>query len=379
DCFLRDYCLGIHRQFDPREDLEAEAPAARFARLSLKQWPARDEQTSRRAGRENEFGMSPRIHKEDGVFVEEVLLRINYNCNQRCLFCWVEPAYENPDFQTVKSYIEKLLQYKIGAVCITGGEPTLNGNLVEYVSMLKTENIRKVWLQTNAVRLHSEERAAELAKAGLDFALVSLHSHSPEISDMLTGLDGSFEKTVKGIYNLRKNGVNIMISHVINSFNYRSLPEFVEFAASELNRTHIVFSVAAPIYGAMMNRGLLPKLSEIKGYLIRALELCYELRVPFSGLAAMCGIPLCILDGNPRYYPDARILGSQQESRDMIKTDACSGCGLAACCFGLRKNYADFHGTGELRQVNPEGFKPRIIDMWNTDYMNDYIVEKFGW
>ena len=378
DCFLKGCCPGIHPQFDPREAIAATAPTAKFAALALKQWPARDEQTSKRAGVENEFGLSAPIKKDGAEFVEEVLIRINYNCNQRCLFCWVEPGYENISEPKVKSYIEKLRQYDIGAVCITGGEPTLNPNLIEYIKMLKTDNIRKVCLQTNAVLLHREEKASALARAGLDFALVSLHSHRPDISDMLTGLAGSFDKTIEGISNLRKNGVLVLISHVINSFNYKNLPEFVKFAASSLERTPIVFSTAAPIYGAMMDRSIIPRLGEIKKHLTTALDLCYELRVPFSGLPAMCGVPLCIFDGNHRYYPDAKLLGPREDSPDMIKTAACSGCGLSTCCLGLRKYYAGFYGTDELRPVSAEGFKPREPDILSADFIVGYFSEVPG-
>ncbi|HOO57510.1 MAG TPA: radical SAM protein [bacterium] len=378
DCYLRFFCKGIHPRFDTHNDSSLAAPSAGFAGSVLKQWPGGNEPARTLAGVENEFVIPGFIEKDGKKYVEEVLLRINYTCNQRCLFCWIDPCFVNPQPSKVKSYIKELRNYEVGSVCISGGEPTLNKNLVEYVKMLKTGNIRKVGLQTNAVLLHRESNALALREAGLDFALVSLHSHSPEVSDMLTGLPGSFSKTVRGISNLRKNGIMVLISHVINSFNFASLSRFVEFSASALDRTPIVFSVAAPIYGAMITRGMMPRMSELKSHLSEALDLCYELRVPFSGLTAMCGIPLCILDGNPRYFPDARVIDSGSENRDMLKTEACSNCGLTGYCFGVRKNYAAFYGTGELHPINAEGFKPREMDVWNTDFFKVYLDEKFG-
>lgn len=377
-CFIKSCCPGIHPQFPSRDAFAATAPGATFAAHVLRQWPARDEQTSKRAGVENAFGMSAPIIKDGVEFVDEVLIRINYNCNQRCLFCWVESGYENISPQQVKSYIKKLRRYQIGAVCITGGEPTLNPKLSEYIKLLKTGNISRVGLQTNAVLLHRAPRASALVRAGLDFALVSLHSHNPEISDMLTGLAGSFQKTVQGISNLRKSGALVLISHVINSFNYQDLPEFVKFSAASLQRTPIVFSTAAPIYGAMMVRNIIPRLSEIKRPLTQALDLCYDLRVPFSGIPALCGVPLCLFDGNHRYYPDAKRLSPRQNSADMVKTAACSGCGLTDYCFGLRKHYADVHGTDELHPVSAEGFTPREPDLLGGDFIVRYFSEVFG-
>ena len=272
------------------------------------------------------------------------------------------------------AHIEKLKEYRVGTVCVTGGEPTLNPHLAEYIHELKKLDVGKICLQTNAVRLQDAGRVAELAAAGLDFAFVSLHSHDAALSDMMTGLKGAHEKTVQGILSLRQGGVMVLISHVMNTFNYQALPEFVAFVRDRLDRTPMVFLSAAPIYGAMMHRGLIPNLTRLRQPLIQALDLCYETRAPFSGLAGMCGIPLCILDGDPRWFPDMRRVPRGLNPRDMIKTQECDACSLEPCCYGLRKHYADFFGTRELKAVRIPGFMPRDVDVWHSDYLKDFYA-----
>lgn len=376
-CFLMHYCPGIHPGLDVT-NLQPIKPGPVFARKVLRQWPNRAVEEQINTGNATQFVLSPLIMDGENSFVEEALLRVNYNCNQRCLFCWIEPEFRNPDHSAVLENIRKLSDYQVGTVCVTGGEPTLNSHLPEYIKSLKTENIRKVCLQTNAVKLGNIDYAKKVVEAGLDFAFVSLHSHDATISDMLTGMEGSFEETVKGILNLQELGATVLLSHVINSFNYESLPEFARFVHGKLRDAKIAFLCAAPIYGAMMHRGLIPKLSDLRKPLVEALETCIDLKVPFSGLATMCGIPLCILDGNPRYFPDMRPVKNMQNDADMLKTDECAKCSLEKCCFGVRKNYAHFYGAGELRAIYVEDFNPPEVDVWRRDYLDDFYSGKFG-
>jgi hypothetical protein len=161
--------------------------------------------------------------------------------------------------------------------------------------------------------------------------------------------------------------VCVFINHVINSFNYKRLPDFVEFVASKLERTPISFSVTEPMFREMMNSSMIPKHTEIRDYLIRALDLCYVLRVPFYRLASKSGIPLCILNGNPKYYHDAVLLGTQHDNINMIKTTACSACNLSGYCLGLNRHYAWFYGTEELHPLSDDCFKSRKLNSWDIE------------
>lgn len=372
ECFLEHYCAGIPEALSP-DGLRPPGPD--FARKVLGQWPSRERETQRSVGNETAFVVTPSsLPGHSDRYIEEALIRINYNCNQRCLFCWIEPGYQNQSHAQVMESIEHLDGYHVGTVCITGGEPTLNPRMAEYIAALKQRDVGKICLQTNAVNLHQPSRVQELAEAGLDFAFVSLHSHEASLSDMMTGVEGSYEKTVQGILNIRASGILALVSHVMNKFNYRALPDFAAFVRDHLGGAPVVFLSAAPIYGAMMHRGLIPELSRLKKPLLQALELCYRDRIPFSGLAGMCGIPLCVLDGDPRWFPDMRRTPRSISTRDMIKTQECESCSIEPCCYGLRKHYADFFGTGELKAVNRPGFKPRDVDVWNGDYLKEFYA-----
>ncbi len=366
ECLLGSVCPGIHPAYvreDRAGNLEKITPS--IARKILRPGPGRRslfKDDIRRQANANFCTFFNAMDENGCSFVREAMLRINYTCNQRCLFCWIDPNYDNLPHEAVVKKIEEIGRAVPRSVSITGGEPTLNPHLAEYVARVKAVGVNEICLQTNAMLLDDKSRVDELIAAGLNSAFVSLHSNDPEISDMLTGVGGGFDRTVKGITNLIRGSAVVFLSHVINSFNYKLLPDFVEFISRRFERVPIVFSYAAPIYGAMMHRGLIPPLSEVRDVLIKALEKCYELKVPFSGLAGMCGLPPCILDGELRYYPDINRVAEADYLDDMVKAPCCAECSLDGYCFGMRRYYAEIYGTGELKSVQVADVKPVILD-----------------
>jgi len=377
-CLISCVCPGVHPTYmRDTPGNKAHVISPQLARKLLRPGPGRNRLPiidQRKQGEANFCTYSMSSDAEGNSFIREAMLRINYSCNQRCLFCWIEPGYDNLPHEAIVDKISDFKSHKLKTVSITGGEPTLNPNLPGYIKMIREAGVEEICLQTNAMLINGKGLAGELIEAGLNSAFVSLHSHIPEISDLITGVEGGFEKTVGGIENLVRSGAIVFISHVINSFNYEHLVGFVEFTASSFKKVPIIFSYAAPIYGAIMHRGLIPQLNRIRAPLIAALERCYELKVPFSGLSGMCGIPPCILDGNLKYYPDINRVAPGDGGEDMLKTDCCESCSLNDFCFGIRKNYADIYGTEELHAVFVENVKPTVLDYVKPeDFFNQMI------
>jgi len=292
--------------------------------------------------------------------LHQVILRANFICNQKCPFCYNEATAE---FEARRSEIE----YMIGKIneafktvdrfSFSGGEPTLDENLERYIRMVKNGPARKIELQTNAVRLANTDYASKLIASGVDTAFVSLHAHEPALSATITGRKGNFEKALAGIDNLLAGGVHVDINHVINTLNYTRLPEFVRFAHSRFSNSPIVFSMAHPFKWFPDSRmKYVPRFLDFAGYLGEALEWCLETGARFSGLAEPCGIPLCILGGEKKYYGEFHEIPAPGEEdyivdREFIKPEVCRECDLFGNCFGIRARYAQYYGTDELRPV----------------------------
>ncbi|MEW6200850.1 MAG: radical SAM protein, partial [bacterium] len=138
------------------------------------------------------------------------LLRLGFECNEKCVFCnfipETEPDVKRVNLEEAKSFIERFAKTTNPQLSISGGEPTLRKELPELISYARSLGIPQVQIQTNAT-LITEKFAQTLKEAGLTEAFVAFHSHVPEIQDWLTGLKGSFEKAVNGIKNCLKVGI----------------------------------------------------------------------------------------------------------------------------------------------------------------------------
>jgi radical SAM protein with 4Fe4S-binding SPASM domain len=161
-------------------------------------------------------------------------LALTYRCNERCRFCYAscgEPRVPGPAeadgagelaTEDWKSVI-RVFKYeaKIPFFSFTGGEPLLRPDLEELAAYAKSLGLR-VNLITNG-SLASPERAASLKASGIDSAQVSLESPEAGIHDALTGVVGSWSRTVAGIKALREAGVSVQTNSTLTTRNRESL------------------------------------------------------------------------------------------------------------------------------------------------------------
>jgi len=133
-----------------------------------------------------------------------VQFELTSGCNQRCIFCynvWKELCSKQNSTTLPKEkqfeVIDKLIENEILDIVFSGGEPLLVLWLNELIKKCSDAKIHTT-IVTNAI-LMTSEIAKKLKNAGLDDMQISIHHYKPEINDKLTGIKGSFQKTVEGI------------------------------------------------------------------------------------------------------------------------------------------------------------------------------------
>jgi radical SAM protein with 4Fe4S-binding SPASM domain len=133
---------------------------------------------------------------------------LTFRCQNNCIHCYTGGPHETPELTTAqwKTVIDKLSDVGVFILTFTGGEPTLRGDLPELLQYAQNKGI-VTGLISNGRRLKDKEYVAELERAGLDFAQITLESHKPKVHDAMTGAVGSWKETVAGI----KNAVNSQI------------------------------------------------------------------------------------------------------------------------------------------------------------------------
>jgi MoaA/NifB/PqqE/SkfB family radical SAM enzyme len=120
-------------------------------------------------------------------------------CNLQCSMCFVnKPSGEDRKelgIDELKKVLDDLRRWhpRIG---ITGGEPLLRNDLVDFIYHTKRLGL-KVGLNSNAV-LIDEDYAKALVSSGLDNLTVSVDG-PPNIHDQIRGKSGLFERAIQGI------------------------------------------------------------------------------------------------------------------------------------------------------------------------------------
>ncbi len=285
----------------------------------------------------------------EGAPVDEAIVRINFRCNQACEFCFVSTHLPSASDARIEEAIATAARAGKKLV-ISGGEPTLNPRVVDFVRLAATLSGKAVMLQTNAVRLGDGTLARELVEAGATEAFVSLHADDAALSDGLTSAPGTFARTVKGLDALSAAGATVIINFVISQQNHARLPHFVPFVAARWPKALLNLSFVAPMTDVVPHDArLFPRYSEVRPHLEAALRAAAELGVTVVGFESMCGLPLCQVPAATLARLPLQPVDEASGRGEFIKPDACRACALSGSCHGLRRRYAELHGTGELR------------------------------
>lgn len=219
-------------------------------------------------------------------------------CNQKCIFCynvWKGLCSKQNSVTLSKEkqlqIIDKIIENEIFDIVFSGGEPLLIPWLEELIKKCADAKMETTII-TNGV-LMTEERAESLKKAGLKDMQISIHNSQAAINDKLTGLEGSFEKTLQGI----RNALKIFGIENVN-VNMVALPETYKgvYKMAKLLKNIGVgsFSVSTPSVAGEMKedkRLVIDKKMFLEVYAqITKAKSDFNIHVGFTG-----GFPLCLL------------------------------------------------------------------------------------
>lgn len=348
DCRIRDRCPGV-----------ADVHTARFGAPTMH--PVGDDRTRRRLALVSsvddqilrELTSSHHYTDAAGVAQTEELVRVIYRCNQSCTFCFVSTHLPAPPPEVVEVAI-RAAGARGTRVVLSGGEPTLDPRLVDWVRLARSVSRQTIVLQTNAIRLEDAALVARLEEAGLDEAFVSLHGATAEVSDAVTEAPGTFARTVAGIDRLHASRITVMLNYVLCEKNRHELVAYVRMVATRWPRALVNLSFVGPSTEMVpRDRGLIPRYSDALPAIAEALSEARRLGVHVIGMESMCGLPLCLVPGGIEGLPLAEIPAGFDPGEEFIKTDTCARCAMQKKCWGLRRGYAEIHGTEELLAIGP--------------------------
>ncbi|MEB2312605.1 MAG: radical SAM protein [Sorangiineae bacterium] len=174
-------------------------------------------------------------------------VRLSYDCNNHCSFCLDTMAHNGTMRANLDIKVQIIEGRKKGAarLILSGGEPTMHPNFLDFVKLGKRAGYPKVQTVTNGRMFAYPDFLETAARNGLDEITFSLHGHTPKLHDALVGTPGAFVEETAGLKAALADGrfiVNVDI--VINKQNVKHLPTmldtFIGWGVKEFDLLHII-------------------------------------------------------------------------------------------------------------------------------------------
>lgn len=152
-----------------------------------------------------------------------VCLELTYRCNERCIHCYVDDQTYQKElgFDQYKALLDELAEMGCMYLLLTGGELTLRPDFLQ-IAEYASEKGFLVNIYTNGYHVTEDmiRRMIALAPNSVSF---SFYGGDAQSHDAVTGIPGSFEKSLKTMMIFKCAGVDTFIKSIALRQNHESL------------------------------------------------------------------------------------------------------------------------------------------------------------
>lgn len=153
-------------------------------------------------------------------------IEIADRCNEVCVHCYqIQGQKGEMTTEEVYGILDGLADMGVLFLTISGGECTLRSDFLDIVAHARARRF-VVKIFTNGLRV-DEAMASALAELAVQEVQISLYSADPGVHDGVTGVPGSFHKTVAAARRLVAVGVRVVLKSPVMTIN----PEYQTFIA----------------------------------------------------------------------------------------------------------------------------------------------------
>ena len=281
-----------------------------------------------------------------------VLLEVTRRCNLRCRFCFANGgcAEDDESLDALKAAVSDIVE-KRGNVLLqlSGGEPTLRGDLPELVRYAKQAGCSYVQLNTNGIRLAEDESYARaLKEAGLDIVFLQFDGCNDDIYRFLRGRP-LLKAKEQAIEICSKLGLGVtLVPTVVPGVNSDCLGELVRYAAARVPAVRAVHFQPVSYFG---------RFPEIPGaeqrYTLDQLmaDISEQTGIGIdSFMPSRCDHPLCGFHANYIVRPD----GSLKALSNISHSAKSKGCAVD------NRSYVGKHWTRPPEEKAPAAFSDEM-------------------
>jgi MoaA/NifB/PqqE/SkfB family radical SAM enzyme len=157
------------------------------------------------------------------------MLELSDRCNEVCVHCYqVQGQKGELTTSDWRRVMDELAEAGVLMLTLSGGEVTLRKDFLELVAYARSRGFA-LRVFTNGLTM-TEALARELARHSVMDVEISVYGTRADIHDFVTGVPGSFERTVAGVSALVRAGVCVTIKSVALSVNHDDLAHYAAFA-----------------------------------------------------------------------------------------------------------------------------------------------------
>ncbi|MDR1929716.1 MAG: radical SAM protein [Treponema sp.] len=148
-------------------------------------------------------------------------------CIAKCDFCdiWKQTPKVFVDKEKALAAIDRLADFGVGHLTLTGGEPLLHPNIIDFVRRASRRKLNNAVLDAAPQLLMRDDMPRRLEDAGCDLLSVSFDSGDPVIMSKSRKIDNIMDKMAEAMELVKKTTLKTMASVLIWNDNFNKLEE----------------------------------------------------------------------------------------------------------------------------------------------------------
>ena len=168
------------------------------------------------------------------IKLRNIAFEVTSDCNLKCAYCYnhwkgVDEIYPRLNsYKKAKQTLKQLFKIAdVDRISFTGGEPFLSERFLELVLFCR-QNGKDVSIISNGNvgKLDDYQKCILL---GVRLFQLPILSAQPQIHDQITGISGSWERSMESITQIRNAGGTVVPVIVLTKMNYKHIGETIEF------------------------------------------------------------------------------------------------------------------------------------------------------
>jgi radical SAM protein with 4Fe4S-binding SPASM domain len=158
----------------------------------------------------------------------KAVIEVTERCNLRCYHCYVDKAGQELPTDRLVGLLQELAEEGCLMVTLTGGEVALRDDFLELAAAVRRQRMQLTVLTNGTAFTPSD--LDDLARLKPARVAVSVYGATPEVHESVTGVPGSFERSMATVRTLRSLGVSCRLHGVLLDENCAEFGKVADLA-----------------------------------------------------------------------------------------------------------------------------------------------------